>query len=266
MNRNSEYNKLLKELENTPLKLDFTLERARARKSVRDKRRRVRKTIFIPLYTIAAAFVLFAALVNLSAPFAEACGRIPVLSELAEAVSLSPSLSAVVRNDYMQEIGLERTKNGVTARIEYVIVDQKQLNIFYSLSSDKYSEMEVRNVETNLDEGYSIFSSHEPQIKDGSLRDIILEFADGYNMPDTLDLTIEVYDAEGTYESHMVEGGKDTIAEYEHSSPQYITEFDFTLRFDPSFTAKGEVCVVGNSFEIDGQTLTLETAEICPTV
>lgn len=88
MNRNSEYKKLLKELENTPLKLDFTLERARARKSVRNKRRRVRKTIFIPLYTIAAVFVIFAALVNLSAPFAEACGRIPVLSELAEAVSL----------------------------------------------------------------------------------------------------------------------------------------------------------------------------------
>lgn len=46
--------------------------------------------------------------------------------------------------------------------------------------------------------------SHVPQIEDGSLRDIVLEFSDGYDMPDTLDLTIKVYDAEGTYESNMV--------------------------------------------------------------
>lgn len=123
MNRNNEYNEFMQGLENTPLKLDFTLERARARKAAHNKRRRVRKAIFVPLGTIAVVFVIFAALVNFSAPFAEACSKIPVLDRLAEAVSLSPSLSAAVENDYMQEIGLERTKNGVTARIEYIIVD-----------------------------------------------------------------------------------------------------------------------------------------------
>ena len=53
--------------------------------------------------------------------------------ELAQAVAWSPSLSAAVENDYVQPIGQSQTVNGVTATVEYVIVDRKQLSIFYTL-------------------------------------------------------------------------------------------------------------------------------------
>ena len=135
MNRNEEYNELMQKLDSPPLKLDYTLERARARQSALKKRKKASKVVLIPLGTLVAVFALFTALVNFSAPFAEACSEIPVLSRLAEAVSFNPSLSAALENEYVQEVGQEQTKNGVTAKIEYVIVDQKQLNIFYSLKS-----------------------------------------------------------------------------------------------------------------------------------
>lgn len=98
MNRNNEYNELMWELEAPPLKLDFTLDRARAKKAVSDKHRRVKKSFIIPLATIAAVFVIFSALVNFYAPFAEACNKIPVLNDLAEAVSLPPSLRTDIKS------------------------------------------------------------------------------------------------------------------------------------------------------------------------
>ncbi|MFR7893274.1 MAG: DUF4179 domain-containing protein [Dysosmobacter sp.] len=55
--------------------------------------------------------------------FARACGRIPLLADLAKAVSWSPSLSAAVENDYVQPLRLSQSKNGITARVEYLIVD-----------------------------------------------------------------------------------------------------------------------------------------------
>ena len=80
-------------------------------------------------------------LVNLSVPFARACGNVPVLRELARAVAWSPSLSAAVENDYVQPIGQSQTVNGITATVEYVIVDQKQVNIFFTLKGEGYETL-----------------------------------------------------------------------------------------------------------------------------
>ena len=75
-------------------------------------------------------------LVNLFPPFARACGGVPVLRDLAKAVAWSPSLSAAVEDEFVQPVGQEQSKNGVTARVEYLIVDRKQVNIFYTLTGD----------------------------------------------------------------------------------------------------------------------------------
>ena len=129
MTRNEEYQALLQELETTPAALDGAVERALRRRK-RDRRLRL---FGVPAGSLAACFAAFVLLVNLFPPFARACGSVPVLRELAQAVAWSPSLSAAVENDYVQPIGQSQTVNGVTATVEYVIVDRKQLNIFYTL-------------------------------------------------------------------------------------------------------------------------------------
>ena len=97
MNRMEEYKDLLNELENltesidtseeivgraVDRRLEGTLDRAVARK----KRKNL---VFKPLIGFAASFALFVILVNFSTTVADACSGIPVLRELAEAVTFS---------------------------------------------------------------------------------------------------------------------------------------------------------------------------------
>ena len=131
MNRNAEYEALLAELAATPPELDTTVDRALERR--RAERRKRRRLFGIPAGSLAACFAAFVLLVNLFPTFAYACGGVPVLRELAKAVAWSPSLSAAVENQYVQPIEQSQTVNGITATIQYVIVDQKQVNIFFTL-------------------------------------------------------------------------------------------------------------------------------------
>lgn len=264
MDRKDEYNQLLEELEITPLKLDYTVSRAKARKAAVDKRRRVKKAFFIPLGTLAAMFLVFTALVNFSPAFAQACSEIPILNRLVEAVSMSPSLSKAVENDFVQEIGQEQTKDGVTARIEYVIVDQKQLNIFYTLESDKYENIDA-DADINLTEGFFLSYGGPIQNEGDRLREVVIDFNDK-NMPSSLSLTLSVYDSSTYFDpSEPTQDSGNYLSEQKSEKPDYFTEFTFDLEFDPSFTAAGKAIAVNESFEIDGQTLTLDSLEIYPT-
>ena len=83
MNRTEEYKALLAELETTPPELESTVANAVHRRNTSQKKWRVFGT---SAGSLAACFVGFVLLVNLSMPFARACGRIPVLSALAKAV------------------------------------------------------------------------------------------------------------------------------------------------------------------------------------
>ena len=140
MNRMDEYAALLAELEQTPEALNDTVSKALDRKNTLQKKRRFFGT---SLGGLAACFATFVLLVNLSTPFARACGRIPLLADLAKAVSWSPSLSAAVENDYVQPLRLSQSQNGITARVEYLIVDRKQVDVFFSIRSDDYAPADI---------------------------------------------------------------------------------------------------------------------------
>ena len=92
---------------------------------------------------LAACFAAFVLLVNYCVPVAYACSKVPVLRELAEAVTFSRSLTDAVENEYVQPMELSQTENGITAEIAYLIVDQKQVNVFYRLDSEKYDQLEA---------------------------------------------------------------------------------------------------------------------------
>ena len=138
MNRNAEYQALLTELEMTPPALEYTVQRAVTRKKTSQKKRRL---LGVPLGSLGVCFVGFVLLVNLFPPFAYACGRVPLLRELAKAVAWSPSLSAAVENEFVQPMGISQTKNGITATVQYLIVDQKQVNIFFTLEGEGYETL-----------------------------------------------------------------------------------------------------------------------------
>ena len=99
MNRKDEYNEWLAELDQTVPALDETLTRAQ-------KRRRRKKIILGPILSVAAVFALFVVAVNSSVKVAYACSQIPILKELAEAVTFSQSLTDAVENEYVQPLNL----------------------------------------------------------------------------------------------------------------------------------------------------------------
>ena len=147
---------------------------------------RAMKMIVRPLGGLAACFAAFALLVNFCAPVAYACSRIPVLKELAMAVTFSKSLTEAVENKYVQPMDLKQTDDDITAEVAYLIVDQKQVNIFYRLDSDKYESLEADPEVLNSDgvrPASCCYSSTGFGAENGELRCLSIDFVDD-NVPD----------------------------------------------------------------------------------
>ena len=270
MNRMDEYTALLAELEQTPEELDHTVNKALNRKNALRKKRRFFSTA---LGGLAACFAAFVLLVNLSTPFARACGRIPLLADLAKAVSWSPSLSAAVENDYVQPLRLSQSQNGITARVEYLIVDRKQVDVFFSIRSDDHAHLDLDHPTLTVpgaQEGYaSSFSSYG--IENGDLMELRIDFMDR-DVPDCLTMTFGVYDNKHLYEnqtppaqSSVADYGVELLSDNPKEQREILATFTFELRFDPTYTEQGTVIDVGETFLLDGQSVTLTEAEIYPT-
>ncbi|MBE6954280.1 MAG: DUF4179 domain-containing protein [Ruminococcaceae bacterium] len=261
MNRNTEYTAMLEELNQPASALDFTLDRA-----YKKKRKRTTKMIARPLTALAACFALFVVLVNFSAPVAYACSQIPVLRELADAVTFSRSLSDAVENQYVQPMELTQTENDITARVEYLIVDQKQVNIFFRLDSDVYTQLladpDVNKNNENI--GFCIINN-DFHAENGKLRSISVDFTEG-NVPDTLQFILHVYSDNTDYsQAPSDQLSADYEADFSSDRPNYLANFEFTLEFDPAFTATGKVFPVNETVILDGQAITITNVEVYPT-
>lgn len=240
MERMEEYRALLEDLEKAPEDLAGLVRRAGAR-ARRERRRRRFGVTAVGLVSLAACFIL---LVNVCAPVALACGRVPVLRELVQAVIVSQSLSAAVEHDYVQLIGQERTVNGYTIRLEYVIADKQQVNVFFTVEGeppqDGYFSAWVDV--TTEDAPHHRIIGGLTQL--GELDYVCIDFAEG-TTPEHLDLTVTVEDPVGEAEE--------------------LASCDFSLDLDPYLLALGRTVEVNQDFVIKGNTLTLSTVEIYPT-
>ena len=266
MTRNEEYQALLNELELTPPALDGTVGRA-----LRRRRRDRRVRIFgIPAGSLAACFLGFVLLVNLFPPFARACGSVPVLRKLALAVAWSPSLSAAVENEYVQPIGKSQTENGITATIEYVIVDQKQVNIFLTLKGEGYETLTAEMPEFTPEQKCAVLGADTQQAP-GTLLHFTLDYQDN-DVPEGFTMAFAVTGKSGKEEfpdptpPHAEQSPQDAMLEESPERvPDILATFTFDLAFDPTYTARGETVPVNSTFQLDGQTLTVTEAEVYPT-
>lgn len=265
MNRMEEYSHLMQELDAPVPGLDKTYERARA-KYIR------RKRILRPLTGLAAAFALFVLLVNFCTPVAYACSKVPLLKELAEAVTFSRSLTDAVDNRYVQPLRLEQTDNGVTASVEYLIVDQKQINVFYRLDSDIYKHMSedirILDAEGNAPQP-CVYGPNKWDVPNSELRSATIDFIEE-DVPGSLRFQMNIrsyegWQAEAVPAPEAAPAGQELPDEESYEEPEYVAHFDFLLEFDPEFTAAGKIINLDQTVNLDGQTLVLTTMEIYPT-
>lgn len=262
MNRKEEYRTLLNSIEYAPELLDTTVERALKRKSALRKKQRV---LGIPTAGFAACFLGFVLLVNVFPPFAKACESIPLLKELAEAVTWSPSLTAAVENEYVQPIGKSQTVNGITATIEYLIVDQKQVNIFFTLDGD-YENLSGSLPKFQPEQRCSTVSGNFLQ-PPGTLLHYTLDYGEedvpnAFNM--TFNATTYVEPEFDEQPEPSADVWEDMFHPAEDTGDVFLVEFSFDLSFDPNFTATGERIPVDAEFELDGQHLTVTKVEVYP--
>jgi len=262
MNRKNEFEAMIEELNQPAPGLEATLDRAHKK-----KRKRTTQMIVRPLAGFAACFAVFVLLVNFCAPVAYACSQVPVLRELAAAVTFSRSLTDAVENEYVQPMDLSQTDNDITAEVAYLIVDQKQVNVFYRLDSDKYETLdadpEVRNAEGgHLPCGYS---STGWGAENGELRCLSIDFVDD-NVPASLRIKLDVYTNGIRHENVEPEQAVDDIySDDPYEEPDYLAHFDFLLEFDPKFTATGKVFPVNQTVILEGQAITITDIEVYPT-
>lgn len=263
MNRMEEYQAMIQELNQPAPALETTLDRA-----YRKKRKRTDKMIVRPVAGLAACFAVFVLLVNFCAPVAYACSQIPVLRELAEAVTFSRSLSDAIENAYVQPMDLSRTENGITAEVAYLIVDQKQVNVFYRLDSDKYEQIaadpDVLTTDGERPEACS-WSNSGFNAENGELRSLSIDFVDG-SVPASLQVRLKVY-TNGVIHEEVAPNSAvdDMFADDVYEEPDYLAKFDFLLEFDPTFTASGKVFPVNQTVILEGQAITITDIEVYPT-
>lgn len=264
MNRQDEYMALRQELEQLPQGLEQTVHRA----TQRLRRSRRLTAVKAVLASAALLMVTFTVLVNTFPFFAYACGQIPLIKGLAQAVAFSPSLSAAVENQYVQPIELEQKGNDITARVEYVIVDQKQVNIFYTLDSKKYGHLRL---EADILAGQEMAQCAVTSMEsggNGELNHIALTFIE-QDVPSSLQLTMKIYDrGEETFhedEEPIKSMEHWLLKDWEPESPDYLYQPTFNLEFDPYYTSQGDIITLNQTFELAGQHLILSTVEIYPT-
>lgn len=242
MNRQQEYWELMGQLNQLPPELDGTVDRARARA----RRLRRGRRWGISLGSLAGVCAGFVIAVNALPTFALACGRVPVLRELAAAVAFSPSLSAAVEHDYVQYIGQSAQVDGITIRLEYLIADQQQIVVFYWLEG---AEEDCSLSCTLKDEagekltGYSVIGS--PGRED--LNRLEIHFKE-LEVPDTLrmELTLTEVPADG-------------------GERRKLGTTSFLVGLDPARTAPAVTIPVDRWVEVDGQRLLVEQLEVTPT-
>lgn len=245
MKRNEEYLELMKELEGNTPDLRASIQKARSR-------RNKAVLIYRPLSGLVACFALFVLLVNFSTLVAQACAKVPVLRQLAEAVTFSKSLSNAVENDYVQHINLTQKDGGVTAKVEYVIVDQKQVNIFYRLESEEYRNMYASPKVLNKDgtgEEPCVWTTPINDVPNEELRLIILDYLEE-EVPNNLQLVIYAY------VDNQVVAGDDNLP---------IAEFTFSLEFDAKKIAEAKMYPVHQTLDLDGQSITVTEIQVYPT-
>ena len=193
MNRMEEYAAMLAQLESVPS--SDPVAKAKKRKHRADRVRR-------SLTGVVAALCVFVGMINVSPTVSAACREIPLLKELVELLTFNPSLRIAIENDYVQMVAQEQTKDDITARIEYLIVDQKQVNVFYTLTSQKDTCLEAFPEVLGADGAHlQVATSYggTPKEEDG-LRQITIDFV-AENVPDYLELTLKIRDTGTRYDT-----------------------------------------------------------------
>jgi len=248
MDRNAEYNALMASLSETPLKLDYAVDRAQPRYRKWKKRRCIKRAFGIPLGTVAALCAAFIVLVNASPAFAAAASRVPWLAEFADHVQILPSLDRAADAGYVQPIGQTKTKDGITIRLVGAFSDEQQVNLYYTVTTDDGRQVAAVPLLYTPDGDEARASEFENGVENGGLLRCVWDYQNGEKPPQNFKLVMQIYK-----DIKNLDPKKDAH-----------TDLSFKLQLTDAAETQWMQLGAGTAFTVDGQHFSLTDVSVSP--
>jgi hypothetical protein len=254
MNRRQEYYELLSSLENTPAELNFTMTRVGARIKKVQRKQLLWKTALTSFLTLVIIFVVT---VNAFPTVAFALSNVPILGSLVRAVSFDPSMKKAVENNYAQYVGLEKTVDDVTVKIEYLIVDAQRISVFYSCTKPDTLVLNSMQAFDKNDEHLVAGISYKnlSEDKDG-LNEARIDLGEDQLVPEELTFTLSFCKAD----KRQVATIRDEV-----TPSEVVSELSFRLNPDPQYAKTVKTIEINKELMINGQKIKIERLDIFPT-
>lgn len=254
MNRRQEYNELLASMKNTPPELSFTMTRVQARVRKNQRNNLLWKTALSSFVALVLTFVIT---VNAVPRVAFALSDFPVLGSLVRAVSFDPSLKKAVENNYAQYVGVEKTVDNLTVKIEYLIVDAQRISVFFSCTKpDSLVLDNIRAFDKNDEHLVAGLSYGSLNDEKGELNEARIDMGEGELVPEEFTLTLSFSKADQRLEATV----GDKIAPSET-----VSELSFLLTPDTKYTRTIETIEINKELMLNGQKILIERLDIFPT-
>ncbi|MEG0307315.1 MAG: DUF4179 domain-containing protein [Clostridium sp.] len=113
----------------------------------------------MPMYGVAAMFIMFILVINTSVAFAQAVKSIPIIKDFADLVIINQGIKYAVNEGYVQYVNKSVEINGVKVTITRIVGDNKELIFGYTVEGETINQDSfygLKNIEVETIDGEAI--------------------------------------------------------------------------------------------------------------
>ncbi len=229
-------------------------------------RRRFTQRVIANTSAFVGCMVLFAALVNTSAVFAQTVNSIPIIGDLADIMKFDRGLHNAINNRYAQEVNLKQSANGYTLELPYVIADSKRLVLLFQMpekllnqgGKDAYQVLADDSIFRTLDAAsvnYWNLAEHENAALRG-LQAISIR-TDESEIPKEITIPISLVRLNGKTKDANKDNSSAVPNENIEGKPAVLASYQFKLRLNDF--AQPVTTRLDRRVQVLGQTVMLES-------
>lgn len=218
------------------------------------KGKKITRPPFWRIGMVAASILLiiFLTTIRVSPAFAHYVSTIPGMERIVELIRHNKGIMSAVENDYLQEVGITKEKDGVSLTIDAIIVDETQMLVFYTIeSNNNHSTINLSNIKLTSQSGEKLgeygmtYGSHSEVRKGEKVSgELKVTYPDGMIIPEKFNLETGI-----------------NINEVEA-----INGLNFPIEVDTrKFSAITKEILIDKAVEGGGQSIYFEKMEIHPT-
>ncbi|MBQ7715389.1 MAG: DUF4179 domain-containing protein [Clostridia bacterium] len=257
MNRNNEYFELLEKLDGVSVPEKCVTRAVR--------RRKINSFIMKPLASVAAFFLAFVLLVNLSPTVAKALEDVPVIGDITKAVTFTRTVRGAVESGYMQPLEAYASDGDVAIGLRNLVADEKNVSFTFELTGDLPEKFYPQCTYGTEDQTVRLWC-------DANTANTVLTASSTFigqdaAYPDSGTLSIKLYEIIIPENSELVftsDGGITTTTQVDQPDEPFA-EFSFDVTVDKSLIAPAKHYDTYSELEVEGQKLLITGVDMYPT-